>query len=100
MLDVLNDCGGFLRLRSGIRLGLLLRAWARMHHDKAEGLMSYPPFTILHLHLSEHTLPMPAACFCVLRPARFLHEEGQAGLLAPPGFEGLTDDPGARDEGD
>jgi hypothetical protein len=100
MLDVRNDCGGFLRLRSGIRLGLLLRELARMHHDKAEGLVSYPPFTVLHLHLSEHTLPMPAAWFFVLRPARFLHEEGQGGLLAPPGFECLAHGTRAGDSGD
>src|SRR5919109_5039966 len=100
MLEVLHDCGGFLRLRSGLRLGLLRREWARMPHDKAEGLVRYPLFAILHLHLSEHTLPMPAAWGFVLRPARLLHEEGQDGWLAPPGCEGLTDDTGARDEGD
>src|SRR5262245_52258446 len=92
LLDVRNDCGGFLRLRSGRRLGWLLRELARMHHDKAEGLVSDPPFTVLHLHLSEHTWPMPAAWCFVLHPARFLHKEGQDGLRAPPGFEGLTDD--------
>jgi hypothetical protein len=68
-----------------------------MHHDNAEGLVSYPPFTVLYLHLAEHTLPMPAAWFFVLPPARFLPKEGQDGLLAPPGFEGLTDDTGTRD---
>jgi hypothetical protein len=99
MLDVLNDCCGFLRLRSGIRLCVLLRELARMHHDKAEGLVSYPPFTVLHLHLSEHTLPMPAAWFFVLRPARFLHKEGQGGLLAPPRFQLLPDGTGARHQG-
>src|SRR5262245_14794301 len=43
---------------------------------------------------------MPAAWFCVLRPARFRHEEGQSGLRAPPGCECLA--PGTRtgDEGD
>jgi hypothetical protein len=35
-------------------------------------------------------LPMPAAWCFGLRPARFLHEEGQGGWLAPPGFEGLA----------
>jgi len=90
MLAVLHDCCGFLRLRRGIRLGLLLRELARMHHDKAEELVRYPPVPVLHLHLSEHTLPMPAAWFFVLRPARFLDEEGQGGLLAPPGFECLA----------
>lgn len=68
-----------------------------MPHDKAAGLVRYPPCTVLHLHLSAHTLPMPAAWFCVLRPARLLHEEGPDGWLAPPGFEGLTDDTGTRD---
>jgi hypothetical protein len=89
-LDVLHDCCGFLRVRSGIRLCLLRRALARMHHDKAEGLVSSPPVTVLHLPLSQHTLPMPAACFFVLRPARLLYEEGQGGVLAPPGFACLA----------
>jgi hypothetical protein len=100
MLDVRNDCCGFLRLRSGIRLCLLLRELARMHYDKAEGLLSYPPFTRLHLHPSQHTLPMPAACFLVLRPARFLHEKRQGGLLTPPGFECLAHGTRTGDEGD
>ena len=90
LLDVCTDRLRFLRLRSGIRLCLLRRELARMHHDKAEGLVRYPPFTVLHLHLSQHTLPMPAAWCFVLRPARFLHEEGQGGLLASPGFECLA----------
>ena len=100
MLDVRNDCGGFLRWRSGIRLCLLLRELARMHHDTAEGLVRSPPCTVLHLHLSQHPLPMPAAWFFVLRPARLLHEEGQGGLLAPPGFECLAHGTRAGDSGD
>jgi len=76
MLDVRNDCGGFLRLRSGIRLGLLLRELTRMHHHKAQGRLRDPSLLVLHLHLAEHTLPMPTAWCFVLRPARFLHEEG------------------------
>jgi hypothetical protein len=99
MLDGLHDCCGFLRLRSGIRLCLLLRELARMPHDKAEGRVSYPPVTVLPLHLSEHTLPMPAACFFVLRPARLLHEEEQGGLLAPPGCECLAHGARAGAEG-
>jgi hypothetical protein len=61
-----------------------------MHHDTAEGLVRYPPCPVLRLHLSEHTLPRPAAWCVVLHPARLLHEEGQDGLLAPPGVECLA----------
>jgi hypothetical protein len=96
MLDVLHDGCGFFRLRSALRRCWLLRKWARRPHDKAEGLVSYPPFTVLHLPLSEHPLPLPAAGCCVLRPARWLHEEGHGGLLLAPRFECLAHGTGTR----
>jgi hypothetical protein len=97
MREVCNDRFGFFCLRSAICLGLLLRQLARMHDHKAKGLVPYAPVTVCYLHLAEHALPMPAAWGFVLRPTRFLHEEGQGGLLVPPGFEVLTDGTGARD---
>ena len=96
MLHMVCDGLSFLALRSGIRLSLLLGQLIRMHHDKPEFLHGDPPITILHLHLPDDALSMPAAgCFC-LRPSRFLHQQGQGSLLLPPGFEGLPDSTGAR----
>jgi hypothetical protein len=83
---VRSDSFGLFGLRRGIRLGLLLGQLARMHHHKAEGLVGYPSFTILDLHLAEHALPMPAAWGFVLRPARFLSQERQDKLLLSPAF--------------
>jgi hypothetical protein len=98
--DVRHDGFGFFGLRSAICLCLLLRELARMHHHKAKGLVYYAPIPLLHLYLTEHALPMPAAWCVVLCPTRLLHEEGQGGLLVPPGFEVLPDGTGARDERD
>jgi hypothetical protein len=87
---------GFLRLGAGICLGLLLGQLTRMHHHKAQGFLRDPSLLVLHLHLVEHAVPMPATGRFVLRPPRFLQEERQGGLLAPPGFEFLPDGTGAR----
>jgi hypothetical protein len=100
MRDVRNDRFGFFCLRSAICLGLLLRQLARMHNHKAKGLVRYAPVTVLYLHLAGHALPVPAAWGFILRPTRFLHEEGQGGLLVPPSVEVLTDGTGARDSRD
>ena len=51
----------------------------------------------VHLYLAEHTVPLPAAGCLVLRPPGLLYQEGQGGLLTPPGVEFLTDGTRARD---
>jgi hypothetical protein len=100
LLDVRRDCFGFLRLRSGIGLCLLLCQLARMHHDKAEFLLGDPSCALLHLDPAEHTVSMPAARCLVLRPSRLLHEEREAGLLLAPSCEFLPESTGPRDQGD
>jgi hypothetical protein len=97
MRDVRTEGFGFFGLRCAICLGLLLRELTRMHHHKAQGLVHSVSVTVLDLDPPAHAVPMPAAGCFVLRPTRFLHEEGQGGLLVPPGFEVLTDGTGARD---
>jgi hypothetical protein len=96
MLDVICHGHGFLGLRCCRRLRLLVRELTRMHHDKAERLHADPAIAVLDFDLADDALPMPAARGFVFRPARFLHEEGQGGGLAPPGFEFLPDGAGAR----
>ena len=99
-LDMLHmGCygGGFLRLRSRIGLGLLLRQLARMHHHKTECLRDDSAVTVLHLHPAEHALPIPAARRFILGSPRLFHQEGQSGLLTSPGFEGLPGGTGMRD---
>jgi hypothetical protein len=73
LLDVRCDGFGFLRLRGGIGLRLLLRQLARMHHDKAQFLLGDPSRALLHLDPAEYTVSMPAARRLVLRPSRLLH---------------------------
>jgi hypothetical protein len=97
VLDVGRDCCGFLLLRSGIPLGLLLGQWTRMHHDEPERLQDNPSVAVLHLPLPDHAVAMPAARRFILGPPRLFHEEGQGGLLASPGFEVLPDGTGTRD---
>ena len=96
--DVCHDGFGFLGLRGGIGLGLLLRQLTRMHHHKAERLRGDPS--------SRCTRPPPGGstlcpCQCrgasCLRPPWFLHQQGQGGLLLPPGFEFLAHGAGAWD---
>ena len=89
---------GFLRWRSGIRLGLLLRQVARMHHHKPECLRDDASVALLHLHLAQHAWPMPAAGRLILRPPKLLAQEGAGGLLLAPGFERLAHRTGARDQ--
>src|SRR4029434_8141933 len=96
LLDVRRDGFGFLRLRGGIGLRLLLGQLARMHHDKAPFLLGEQSRAILHLDPTEHTVAMPAARRLVLRPSRLLHEEREPGVLLPPGFEFLLDSTGPR----
>ena len=74
---VLNDGRRFLRLRSRIRLGLLLHQLTRMDDDKAQAFLRNAPVTVLHLHLAHHALATPAARHFVLRPSRLLYQEGQ-----------------------
>ena len=91
---------GFVHLCSGIALGLLLRQLTRMHYHEAQFLLGDAPIAIFDLHVPHDTLPVPAARRFRLRPSRFLHEQGQGGLLLSPGFEFLAHGTGARDEGD
>jgi hypothetical protein len=97
LLDVRHDGFGFLGLRGGIGLGLLLRQLARMHHNKAERFERDPSVAVLYLYLPDHTLAMPPAWCLVLGPPRFLHQEGQHRLVLAPGFETLPDSTRARD---
>jgi hypothetical protein len=97
VLDVRRDGVSFLGLRGGIGLRVLLRQLARMHHHKAERFERDPSVALLDLHLPDHTLSMPTPRGLILRPPRLLQQEGQGGLLLPPGFEGLADGTGARD---
>src|SRR4029450_3534571 len=99
-LHVLCNSSSFLRLCGGICLGLLLRQLARMHHHKAERFERYSSVAVLDLHLSAHTLAMPAPGRLVLPPPGCLPQQGQGGLHAPPGFEFLPDRTRARDERD
>ena len=89
--DVGGQRCGFLLLRPGIGLRLLLGQLIRMHHDEPEFLHSALPITILHLHLPADAVAMPAPGRLSLRPPGLLYEEGQGGLRAPPGFEFLPD---------
>jgi hypothetical protein len=99
VLHVLNDSLRFLRWRSRIGLGLLLRQLTRMDDDKAQALLRNTPVTVLHLHLAQHAVAMPAARHFVLRPPRLLDQEGQRRLLASPRFKLLPDSTGARNQG-
>jgi hypothetical protein len=97
---MVSDGCGFLRLGSGIGLGLLLRQLTRMNHDKAHLLLHDAPVTVLHLNLSQHTLPMPAAGLLVLGSSGFFYQEGQGGLLLAPCFQLGADRTGAWHQGD
>ena len=87
---------GFLGLRCCIGLCLLVRELTRMDHDKTQRLHAHPSIAVLDLDLPHDALPMPAAGRFSRRPPRFLYQEGQGGLLLPPGFECLTHGAGAR----
>jgi hypothetical protein len=93
---VCHGCGCFL-LGRGLGLGVLLGQLTRMHDDKAQGLLGDAPIAVFNLHLAEHALAMPAPGRLILSPPRFLHQQGQSGLLPPPGFECLTDGTGPWD---
>jgi hypothetical protein len=97
VLHVRNDGLGVLRWRSRIRLGLLLRQLACMHHHKAERFARAPAVAVLDLHWPDHTLAMPAARRLVLRPSRLLHYKRSHGLPLAPGVEFLPDSTGTRD---
>jgi hypothetical protein len=99
MLPVGCAGGGFFHLGSRVGLGLLLRQLTRMHHHKTERLRDDASVALLHLHLAEHAVPMPAAGRLVLRPPRLLYQEGEGGVLLAPRFEFLTHCTGARDQG-
>jgi hypothetical protein len=100
MLHMVSDGCGFLRLGSGIGLGVLLRQLTRMDHDEAHLLRRDAPFTVLHLNLSQHTVPMPAAGLLVLGPSGFFYQEGQGGWLLAPCFQLGADGTGAWHQGD
>src|SRR5262245_18364094 len=100
VLDVRRAGCGFLGLRGGIGLRLLLRPLARMHHHKAERFECDPSVALLDLHLPDPPLSMPTPRGLVLRPPRLLQYEGQGGLLRPPGCDGLADGTRARDSRD
>jgi hypothetical protein len=97
LFDVRCDGCGFLGLRSGRGLCVLLCQWARMHHDKASCLWGDPSWALLHLDPAEHPVAMPAARRLVLRPSRLLHEAREPGGLLPPGVEVLPASTGPRD---
>jgi hypothetical protein len=88
---------GFFLLGCGIGLGLLLGQLTRMHDDKAQDLLRDAPIAVFDLHLATHALAMPAPGRFMLGPPRFLYEQGQGGLLLPPGFECLTNGTGPWD---
>jgi hypothetical protein len=99
MPPVVCQGGGFLLLGSGIGGGLLLRQWTRMPHHKAPVLLGAAPIAVFDLHLSAHTLAMPAAWFCGLRPAGFLPPARQDRRLRAPYCQGLPHGTGARGAG-
>jgi hypothetical protein len=76
---------------------LLLGQLTRMHHHKAQCLLGDAPIAVCDLHLSAHTVAVPAPWRLGLRPPGFLEQQGEGGVLPPPSFEGLTDSTGARD---
>ena len=71
-----------------------------MHHHEAQCLLCDAPIAVFDRYLPEHTVAMPAPGRLVLGPSGFLHQQGQGGLLPPPGFEFLPDSTRARDECD
>jgi hypothetical protein len=93
---VLNDSLSFLRLRSAICLGLLLCQLTRMHHDKPQFSLRHLALAILDLHQAVHALAMPVTRRFGLGPPRLLDEQGQRGVLLPPGLEFLPDGTRAR----
>jgi hypothetical protein len=65
VLQVRNDGLRFLRWRSCIGLGLLLRQWTRRDDDKAPDRLRAPPLPVLHAalfqpfpHLIESMMPI------------------------------------------
>ena len=96
--DVRHEGCGFFGLHRARGLGLLRRSLTRRYHHTPERLRDDAAVAVLHLHLADDALPMPAAERLGLRPARLLHEAGQGGLLAPPGLEFLPYGTGARHE--
>jgi hypothetical protein len=87
----------FLLLRTGIRLGMLLRQLTGMHDNKAHLLLGDSSLTVFDLDTAQHAVPMPPARFFVFGPSRLLHEEGQGRMLAAPGVEFLPHGTRIRD---
>jgi hypothetical protein len=100
MLHMGSDGCGCLRLGSGRGLDVLLRQLTRMHHNKAHLLLHDAPVTVLHLHRSQPTWPMPAAGLLVLGASGFFYQEGQGGWLLAPCFQLGADRTGAWHQGD
>jgi len=71
-----------------------------MYHHTAQLLLCDAPIAVFDLHLSAHTLAMPAAGCFGLRPARCLHQKRQARLLLAPDCQLLPHGTGARHERD
>ena len=90
-LHVVCDGLGVLPLGAGLRLGMLLGQWTRMDHETAPLCLRNPSSALLHFHLSEHAVPMPAAGLLVLGPPGLRNQEGQGQLLAAPRFKLLPD---------
>src|SRR5262245_35033075 len=68
VLKMLNNRLRFLRLRSRIGLGLLLRQLTRMDDDIAQCLRGNPLIAVLDLDLAHHAVSMPPADVLGLRP--------------------------------
>jgi hypothetical protein len=94
---VRSDRCGFFGWRSAISLGLLLCHLTRMHHDKPQFSLRHLALAVLDLHSAVPALAMPVTRRFGLGPPRLLDEQGQRGVLLPPGFEFLPDGTGTRD---
>jgi len=94
-----HGCGRFPWCR-GLGLRGLLGQVTRRHPHEAPCLRGDAPIAVCDLHLSEPTVAMPAPWRLGLRPPGCLEQEGEGRWLPPPGFAGLTDGTGARDERD
>src|SRR5262249_40116035 len=68
LLDGRRDGFGCLGLGGSLGLGLLLRQWARMHHEKAPVFLRPPPSAVLDLPRPDDAWSRPLAARFVLGP--------------------------------
>ena len=73
LLDGRRDGFGCLGWGGRIGLGLLLRQWARMHHEKAPVFLRPPPSAVLDLPRPDDAWSRPLAARFVLGPPRLCH---------------------------